>query len=80
MTDTSRDEAIVQRLNILILLSLDAAGERTETTVRHKVERLLSMGLEPAQVASIVGKPLSHVTSITAKARKAARTKDGQHD
>jgi hypothetical protein len=76
MVDAFRDDAIIQRLNVLIFLGLDAAGPGTGTSTRSKVDRLLSMGLEPAQIASIIGKPITHVTSITAKARKAARTKE----
>ena len=76
MPETGLDNAIVRRLNALIMVALDSAGTSAGTTTRSKVDRLLAIGLEPAEVASIIGKPVNYITAITAKARKASRTKE----
>jgi hypothetical protein len=75
MADAALDDAIVRRLNILILLSLDNAGSRAGLTTTGKVQRLVELGLEPAEVASIVGKPVNYITAITSKARRSMREK-----
>lgn len=61
---------IQRRLDVLIALQLDQLEEREGISISAKVRRLLDMGLSPAEVASIVGKPVNYVTAI-----KSARTR-----
>jgi hypothetical protein len=44
------------------------------------VHRLLSLGLSPADAASIVGKPVNYVTAITSSARKASSNRGKKGD
>jgi hypothetical protein len=71
-------EQILVRLNLLVMLALDNALPGSETTTTSKVQRLLALGLQPAEVASIVGKPVNYVTAITANARAAAKKKENR--
>jgi hypothetical protein len=73
MNETSLQEQIVRRLNLLILLELERANSESGVTITSKIQRLISLGLQPAEIASIVGKPVNYVTAVTSK--KAAREK-----
>jgi hypothetical protein len=75
MTDISLLEQILRRLNLLVLLELDKVTPRSGTTISGKVHRLIGLGLQPAEVASVVGKPVNYVTAITSSAKKALKEK-----
>lgn len=68
------NEDIVLRLNILINLLLDSAPTESALSTAAKVDKLTELGIPPADIARILGKPLNHVTSIIAK-RKARKGK-----
>ena len=79
MSDTTLHEQILRRLNLLILLQQDKASTDLGTTTTSKVNWLLGLGLPPAEVAAIVGKPVNYVTAITSSAKKASKRKDQRH-
>jgi hypothetical protein len=80
MKDDSTQEQILRRLNLLVLLELDKQASGPATTMTSKVQRLLGLGLLPAEVASIVGKPVNYVTAITSSAKNASARKGKQGD
>lgn len=61
---------VLQRLDVLISLRLEAPIPDELPSVASKVDRLIRLGLAPAEVASVLGKPTKYVTAILAK-RKA---------
>ena len=78
MSDTSFQEQILRRLNLLLLLELDKVTPGPGTTITSKVQRLLGLGLQPAEVASILGKPVNYVTAITSNAQRASKKKENR--
>jgi hypothetical protein len=71
MTENEIGSDILQRLDIIICLLLDASAIDSTTSVASKVHKLSSLGLSPSEIARILGKPLNYVTAI--KATKRAR-------
>ena len=71
---------ILKRMDILISLQLEAGGNEKMT---EKIGQLTSLGLGPAEVGKIIGKPTNYVTGmLSAKKRrgKKAKTKAGAAD
>ena len=64
---------IVKRLNILIALSLDAA-QNDGLSMADKIVKLNNFGVNPADIARILGKPANYVTA-TLSQRKTRKTK-----
>ena len=67
--------------NIQLADVLDAVQDQSRIMIAFREEfsnkteaarRLADLGIPPSRVASLLGKPLSHVTSALAKARKKA--------
>ena len=77
MSDATLEEQILRRLNLLVMLQLDKLTPGTGTTTTSKIQWLLGLGLQPAEVASIVGKPVNYVTAVTSSARKAGKKEKG---
>lgn len=75
-TDTSIEEQILRRLNLLILLQLEKVKPESGTTTASKIHWLRGLGLQPAEVASIVGKPINYVTAVNSSSRQAAKKKE----
>ena len=71
MNENEIGRDILQRLNIIICLLLDAPADDSAASVASKVHKLSSLGLSPSEVAKILGKPVNYVTAI--KATKRAR-------
>lgn len=69
---------IVKRLNILIILSLDAA-QTDGCSMADKIVRLNNFGVSPTDIAKILGKPLNYVTA-TLSQRKTRKTKGKSTD
>jgi len=76
MNDTVIWEQILRRLNLLVMLELDKVSSGSGTTTTSKVQWLLGLGLQPAEVASIVGKPVNYVTAITSTAKRTSMKKE----
>lgn len=69
--DEKFKNALLRRLDILIALQLDKAPVDGPAT-SGKIERLLSVGALPAEIARIVGKPVNYVTAVMAMKNKRA--------
>lgn len=69
---------ILRRLDVLISLQLDIPLADGRASIASKVNRLISLGLAPAEVASIIGKPVNYITAILAT--KKARAKKAKAD
>lgn len=67
MAETELLKAVLKRLDLLILLMLDRSSESSGTSITAKINRLLALGLPPAETAAIIGKPTKYVTAIIAK-------------
>lgn len=70
-------QKILRRMDILIILQMDAA-DGSQTTTKSKIERLLDLGMAPAEVASVIGKPTKYVTAVMATAKSASKKKGGK--
>jgi hypothetical protein len=77
MRQQSIEEQILQRLNLLVLLQLDSESGTGSTTVTSKIQKLLGLGFSPAEVASILRKPVNYVTAVTSSARRTPTRKGG---
>ena len=71
MTDELSAKQVVRRLDILISIMLDSAPGGEAVTTTAKIQRLTSLGLTPAETASILGKATNYVTASLAARRKA---------
>ena len=76
MGDTTIEEQILRRLNLLILMQLEKFAPDSRTTTTSKVQWLLGVGLQPVEVASIIGKPVNYVTAISSGARNTSKKTD----
>ncbi len=66
----SFEEDVLKRLDVLIGLLLDRTTETDGVTLTDRVSKLLSLGIYPADIARILGRPLNSVTGIISGLRK----------
>lgn len=71
--DQKKFDEIVKRLNILIAVSLDAAG-KNGLSMADKIAKLNDLGVSPADIARILGKPANYITA-TLSQRKIRKKK-----
>jgi hypothetical protein len=60
---------LLQRLDIIICLLLDASVNGDAVSVASKVYKLDSLGLSPSEISKILGKPINYVTAIKSTRR-----------
>ena len=63
-------EQMLRRLDTLIAVMLDVTPTQGRVPVASKIQRLAGIGLAPAEIASILGKPTNYVTASLATKRK----------
>jgi hypothetical protein len=68
-------QKLIRRLDLLLRLQLESAPSENTTSMTRIVHRLLDYGLTPAEVASIVGKPLNYITAMSSQKNKKASAK-----
>ncbi len=73
MKEEQFQKELLRRLDVLISIQLDATPSEGQASIVSKVCRLVNLGLAPAEVATIIGKPVNYITAILATKR--ARTK-----
>ncbi len=78
MEESEFRETLIRRLNILITLALGNSGDGGQVAMSTKIVRLSGLGLPPAEVADIIGKPTNYVTAVLNQAKK-TRKKRGTH-
>lgn len=61
MSDEQAKE-ILGRLDILIALLLESKPER-ETSLKEQILRLHRLGLQPAEIGRLLGKPTNQITA-----------------
>lgn len=61
--------SIRRRLDCMILLLLEIAPRKAESTV-SKIDYLLELGFSQSEVAQIIGKKINYVTATIAKRKK----------
>ena len=72
MTDELTAKQVVRRLDLLISILLDSAPAAEAVPTAAKIQRLTSLGLSPAETASVLGKPTNYVTASLAGRKKLA--------
>jgi hypothetical protein len=73
MDDEQFRKQILRRLDVLILLMLNASTDADQISIAERVRNLTDLGLSPSEIASVIGKPVNHVTSILNKAKRRSR-------
>lgn len=68
--------AVTKKFNIIISLLLDLTGKTEDISITEKVNKLINMGLTPAEIADILGKPTNYVTAISHKKKKLKMKKE----
>jgi len=76
MHDTEFQDKLLNRLNTLISVMLEVASDGNEVSVAEKIQRLLKLGLTPAEVGEILRKPTNYVTAVMHKNKKKVKRKD----
>lgn len=66
---------LLRRLDVLITLLLEAPKADTRMNMTQKIVRLTELGLNPAEIARILDKPLNYVTGALSMRKR--RTKKG---
>ena len=69
MKDEQFQKDILQRLNVIIWLLLDAPSAEKQGSVASKVHKLSSFGLTPSEIAAVLGKPVNYITANLAAKR-----------
>jgi hypothetical protein len=73
MEDARLLEKIIRLLDVLIVLELDKASGPGGMRIADKISRLKGIGLSPAEISDIVGKPLNYITATLSQRRKKAK-------
>ena len=68
------DEAIIKRLNVLIAILLEQSPTESTPSMTDKIVKLVEVGVPPADIAKILGKPLNYVTAVLSQ-RKSRKKK-----
>ncbi len=66
--DRQDGEEIIKRLNIMIVLTLEQSAD-TALSMTAKITKLNDLGVFPADIARILGKPLNHITASLSQKR-----------
>lgn len=73
MDESKITSEVIKKFNIIISLLLDLTGKTENISVTAKVQKLIDMGLTPAEIADILGKPTNYVTAVLTKKIKKKR-------
>lgn len=66
----SRNDEIISRLNIVVSLLLEQSQSDARLSLASKIEKLVELGISPADIAKILGKPAKDITSSISKQKK----------
>ena len=70
MDDSKFQTTLLKRFNTLISLTLELVSSDKSTSMAKKVQHLLNLGLTPAEVGEILGKPTNYVTAVMYSKKK----------
>jgi hypothetical protein len=79
MDDSKMSSDVIKRFNAIISLLLDLVGNTENISTTAKVQKLIDIGLTPAEVADILGKPTNYITAILATKRTRDVKKGGKN-
>lgn len=68
------DETIIKRLNVLIAILLEQSPAESTLSMTNKIGKLVEVGVSPADIAKILGKPLNYITAVLSQ-RKSRKKK-----
>lgn len=68
--DNKMLETIIQQLNILIAIALDAVPDGDGKTTTERIGKLAGLGLTPAQIGAIIGKQANYVSAVLGQRRR----------
>lgn len=71
---TTGEKEILKRLNLLVSLFLERSDGKTGNSVAGKIHRLSDMGVAPADIAQIVGKPSKYVWTNLGRKKSGKRS------
>ena len=77
--ETFRDQ-VIERMNVLIRLLLDGSAPAENISTRSKIDRLVGLGLPPAAVAKVIGKPVNYVTAAMTQKPQSKKRKKNKDD
>ncbi|MDA2910548.1 hypothetical protein MYX04_06430 [Nitrospiraceae bacterium AH_259_D15_M11_P09] len=63
MGKDSTGEEIVRRLNVVIALLLERSGDESSISIADRITKLADLGVSPAEIGRILGKPSNYVTA-----------------
>jgi predicted RNA-binding protein YlqC (UPF0109 family) len=63
-------QTIIQRLNILIAIELNAAPEAVSKSTTQRVRKLAELGLAPAEIGAIIGKKANYISAVLGQRRR----------
>ena len=69
-------EEITKRLDVIIYLLIKQTKEKDETTKKEMIAELFEWGLKDFEIASILGKTRSYVSSEITKLKKGKKKKE----
>lgn len=64
MSDERSLAAVIQRLNVIIALQLEALSESKERSIAMRIRKLADLGLSPSEIGSILGKKANYVSAV----------------
>lgn len=70
MEDVKLISKILRRLDILIILELEKSQVSTSTPIADKIFRLSNLGIAPAEIGDILGKPVNYITATLSRRNK----------
>lgn len=76
MDDKEMQATIIKRLNTLISLTLELISSDKSTSIAEKVQHLINLGLTPAEVGEILGKPTNYITAVVHNKKKRKKKKE----
>ena len=77
MDDNAFRQQVVSRLNVIAQLLLEREQDHASPSFTKMAEKLNAMGLGPAEIGSVLGKPRNHITSALNKVKK-SKKRDNQ--
>lgn len=75
MNDSDVFDRILKRLDVLVCLQLERTTDSSSVALAAQIKRLRNLGLAPAEIAAVLGKPTNQVTAALAKLKQGRKSK-----
>lgn len=79
MEELAKNEKIIQRLDVLIGLTLHSVLGRENSSMSAKIHYLRDMGVSASETAAILKKSPNYVTATISTKKKRAKKEGGRH-